>query len=989
MTDVSINKIGDVTGQNIRITQVYAPGSGTLEPEAFTKANDIAPFSPQWLIFTQQSVPLIGRSEERGALRQFLESIQPFAWWTIVGASGTGKSRFLLDEISSLPDGWRGGFLSREKLSVALAASWEAAANTLWIIDDAAAIGNDLARILGMWATQYQDGAFKVRVLLVERGYSETAGWWADITQGLSPQSLVINQTLYARPLTLLPLAKLYSEFLLALERGLEAPMQARLREKLGAMGEERILEQSLGGTPLLLMLLAAELLNEDAALEGLNGATLVERHFAREIDILRARCETAGLRFTVLLDLLFITSSCHPLSILIDTDFLVVHLDKAMLLHKTEDGLYEIPNVSQLRDMGVPIDLQNQRLFENLNRILEIDDVAHYFSILEEIGLSDRRYSIQPDLIAATLFNLAFNSPDTPSRLKQRRGEFSAAKLQRLVVGAIQLDAGAAYSAWARLDDRTLSALIGYMRFAGSTIRFPMLMVRELNLRRSNRVPIHNSRLFDANHVHLNAVDVGRYFWRLRQTIGTSVLETGELQGLAAGPYAWAAPFVAELTELSQLEAIQLGRVVCAISDTTVLDRTTNLSSFLRCLQTGLSKAAARQRDAISGKGPRLSDVEEHALDGLVDAVLEFGISKAWPHILKANEPEFGGPYRAVANVMVTASYVVGNQLRGREESEESRQRALVGLDIARLALDVAPQADILHFVDRNSALLLSQRATIPEEVASVYRDILSRMAQYAGAEPYTDAITDLLLRQRHQPSPEVLQTVLTALEEAPHELVIAERIAWEVSDAMSELAGRVQSEDSVDLCRLASRFFSYFFGRMRLADDDDALIAVGNLARIAANLASRAEQQHEIAKVFVEAYASFDASPPSEVFLAAFITTAQSVQMLFQGRQAAAAALMPIDTQFLIIPRDQLLPFVRDADEREQLQPLDHIQIATSSHMLGGRSHSFVSFNIIIARSPDFGGADALSSLARELYERMREKARPGVTSETSPPD
>ena len=173
MSGQKINVVGDVSGTNIRITQVFAPGVPGLRPEVFFKAHEAAPFSAEWLLFSQEGVPFIGRSAESEALARFLNHPDAFAWWALTGSGGSGKSRFGLALLQELPEGWQGGFLPRQHLNVHDTVAWEPRENMLWIIDDAASVGPALSGIIGNWATLHRDGPHKIRLLLLERGYSD------------------------------------------------------------------------------------------------------------------------------------------------------------------------------------------------------------------------------------------------------------------------------------------------------------------------------------------------------------------------------------------------------------------------------------------------------------------------------------------------------------------------------------------------------------------------------------------------------------------------------------------------------------------------------------------------------------------------------------------------------------------------------------------------------------------------------------------------
>ncbi len=70
--DSRTNIIGDVFGKDINITQIYGPEAMALEPQSFVRSETVRPFSTEWLLFSQQSVPFVGQVEELGEVRRFL-----------------------------------------------------------------------------------------------------------------------------------------------------------------------------------------------------------------------------------------------------------------------------------------------------------------------------------------------------------------------------------------------------------------------------------------------------------------------------------------------------------------------------------------------------------------------------------------------------------------------------------------------------------------------------------------------------------------------------------------------------------------------------------------------------------------------------------------------------------------------------------------------------------------------------------------------------
>lgn len=972
-----INVIGDVSGDNIRISQIFAPGAPVLAPEVFVSSNDAVPFSVQWLLFSQQSIPLIGRHEERHAMLRFLDDPRPFAWWAVTGSGGYGKSRFALDFLRHLPGGWEGGFLPRHNFSARDTAAWQPRGNMLWIIDDAASAGRELSRIIGNWATLNNDGPYKLRLLLLERGHSAEAGWWAELTQELSPQAASINHTLFQPPLALAPLGALSDDFLTALRGQIGAADNARLETALAALGEEKILEQSQGGNPLLLMLLSAELLSDNTgAGTGVDSTTLAERYFTRELDLLKDRCDAAQLRFGVMLDLLFLTTSCYPIRLLLDHDTLIPQAGNGIVVVTDAKGKRRLPTVVEARRLGIDVDALRRPMLNTLNSALQIDDVEAYLSLLDETGLAARRYAIQPDLIAAVLFNLVFNSFETSTNLKRRRGEFSAHRLLRLISSAAQISSAApgdmpvsAWSAWARLDDRALNGLIGYLRELGQTIRWPMLMLRELNLHRNSKVPLDVDRLFAPSNTHPNAPEVGHYFTDLRDAIARDPFDDATIAALADSPHCWSAPYVDWLLELTGIEQLRLALAICTISDVAILDRLTNLSNFMRCIQGALVGASARCRDGT------ISEAENVVLDRLIGSLYDFATTRVWPALMRVDDRSFKDGYVILARVLTTSSFFVANGLRGHDESPETRHQALLGLELARLALAIAPSPGDLQYVDRNAALLRAHGVGEPLAVAELYRQLLDTMQPYADPKAYTGAIEDLLIVAGL--TTHTLDTLFSILDSAPPKLVLCERLISRVIDALIAIVqpdlSLVAEPDLAQAARLTPRFLRYFADHMRETEDAEAADGITQLALIMANLAATTELEEEAARLLADVHASLEEKPPSAVFLRALLKGATAVQHVFHGRASPCTALVPFGIQFLSYTKADLEHLVIDDAERDRLGELKGLVFATSSYPLNGESFVLTSIIVDLVEGADPNDAADAQMFGQKLSERL----------------
>jgi hypothetical protein len=351
-----------------------------MRPQTFIRAQAPVPFSIEWLVFSQQSVPLIGRQEERAALAKFLEQPEPFSWWAIIGSGGCGKSRLALEVAQHLPEGWTGGFVPLQNCSLRDSATWQPTSHTLWIIDDAASLGPELGRIISAWAGIHGGSKYKVRLIVLERGFSDDAGWWEQLTGLPSPETVAVKRTLFRPPLTIEPLRNHTEVFLGTLCDLLDESKGARLRSAIIQIGQDHIFEQSQGGNPLLLQLISAELLtakDPTNAIRNLSPGIIVNRYLERELDLLKARCDNAGVRFTAMLDLLFVTTSCFPIPLALDHDLIFAHHDGNIALLRNKESKLDVPTAAQLRRMGVDV---NRQVLETLSSLLGVDDPNAYF---------------------------------------------------------------------------------------------------------------------------------------------------------------------------------------------------------------------------------------------------------------------------------------------------------------------------------------------------------------------------------------------------------------------------------------------------------------------------------------------------------------------------------------------------------------------------------------------------------------------------------
>lgn len=771
-----VNTIGNVSGTNVNITQVYAPGQTGIRAELLPKIGNARPFSIDWLMFTEQSIPFLERKKELAAIHAFLMSPAQFAWWAIVGEGGAGKSRLALEAIQRLPSGWGGGFMTKESISAGSAATWTPSEHTLWVVDYAAGYQEQLRQVIAVFARLGSASNLKVRLLLIERGYSQDSGWWAELTRTIARESVAVNLTRYRAPLVLSPRVVNARSFLKWMAKSLSRADAEALQKAIKSVTDSWLADRSDHGNPLILQLLASELLSGNPLLaesRPARGRDIVEAYLGRELGLLRERCRHVGLRFADTLHLLFVTTSAFPLYYLFDDDLVMASTEQDKFVAiKGKDGKYRLPTFGEMTKMGVDLTTkQNRGIRENLSTITGAEDVALYFAMLDEVGISrSKRWSIQPDLLGEALIRLIVNPQSAGLWLRQRRGAIHREKVATLVEGAALLAPDQSYSNWARLDDETLVALTGHFKLRGKSIRLMLVTIRQINAKRERKVPFDSSA-FDSR-AHPGNDKVRAYFEAVRAVLPLQ-FDDRAARAFAGSEHAWLAPYFEFLLDLRTEERLSVGRLICRIESPATLSRLTNTANFVFVLASFLQEILSEDAgDHWLANGA--------SLGVFVDEAIAFVCTRVYPALVTAEDTEFRQPYRDVARTLILCSYGILNNQFGREETGESRCRIGAALDtVARSVLVVAPDAEELANLDRNMAALLMAEALDPVQGSKGYAAALGRMAGYASAKDYTATLADWLTFGGKRKSILTLRLALNVLSEARPELVDGEALA------------------------------------------------------------------------------------------------------------------------------------------------------------------------------------------------------------------
>jgi tetratricopeptide (TPR) repeat protein len=227
-------------------------------------------------------VPLIGRENDKAALKAWLDKQAPVSVRVVVGAGGRGKTRLALELAREVADeGWLAGFATftnfdrfRRQNGVE---DWRWDKPVLIIIDYAASRADALRSWIGELVDASFEGRPKLRLLLLERQANFEIGWHATVFgRARDSRTLAANALLDPEePFELPPLANdrdFRRQLFGALLKRSSAPLEVPAK---GIDGEfDRLLgDEKWAGDPLYLMMAGLA-----AAKAGVKGALALSR---------------------------------------------------------------------------------------------------------------------------------------------------------------------------------------------------------------------------------------------------------------------------------------------------------------------------------------------------------------------------------------------------------------------------------------------------------------------------------------------------------------------------------------------------------------------------------------------------------------------------------------------------------------------------------------------------------------------------------------
>lgn len=143
--------------------------------------------------YSQESVPFCGRQAELDELLAFVKGDEKFAWWTVTGQAGAGKSRLAFETLHRLPACWFGFFLNDTTTKNDIE-RFEPFTNTLIIIDYVSGREFLVAEYIRRFYELFSPTSYNLRILLIEReNRRQTGSWYSKLVQRFGKYDSIIN----------------------------------------------------------------------------------------------------------------------------------------------------------------------------------------------------------------------------------------------------------------------------------------------------------------------------------------------------------------------------------------------------------------------------------------------------------------------------------------------------------------------------------------------------------------------------------------------------------------------------------------------------------------------------------------------------------------------------------------------------------------------------------------------------------------------------
>ena len=143
--------------------------------------------------YSQEAVPFCGRQTELDELHTFVKADEKFAWWTITGQAGAGKSRLGFELLRRIPICWFGFFLN-DNTTISDINRFKPFTNTLIIIDYVSGRESLVAEYIRRFYEMFSSTDYKLRILLIEReNRRQTGSWYSKLIQRFGRFDSIVN----------------------------------------------------------------------------------------------------------------------------------------------------------------------------------------------------------------------------------------------------------------------------------------------------------------------------------------------------------------------------------------------------------------------------------------------------------------------------------------------------------------------------------------------------------------------------------------------------------------------------------------------------------------------------------------------------------------------------------------------------------------------------------------------------------------------------
>jgi len=138
--------------------------------------------------YSSSFMKFVGRDLELSKLNSFLGDDRHFSWWAVTGAGGIGKSRLILEWLKKLPTDWF-GFIGNTSNRSEAYGQFLPFSNTAIVFDYVNGNAGKCAQIINELHSVFDDSAYKLRILFLERDYLEIKDNWLDnVVKQLDPE---------------------------------------------------------------------------------------------------------------------------------------------------------------------------------------------------------------------------------------------------------------------------------------------------------------------------------------------------------------------------------------------------------------------------------------------------------------------------------------------------------------------------------------------------------------------------------------------------------------------------------------------------------------------------------------------------------------------------------------------------------------------------------------------------------------------------------